>query len=138
MAIAQVFLLYVAVAALQLAYQAALGYLAITQQAVWPYLVGKAGQQRRITPEATEHPAQLPHVGAEQAVAQRAVYLMDQPFAGQELMSVPDVRQVLFSPCQPSYYDKLLISSRAGTGRATTLTSATGTDSGPERGTATA
>lgn len=96
MAIAQVFLLYVAVAALQLAYQAALGYLAITQQAVWPYLVGKAGQQRRITPEATEHPAQLPHVGAEQAVAQRAVYLMDQPFAGQELMSVPDVRQVLF------------------------------------------
>ena len=96
MAIAQVFLLYVAVAALQFAYQAALGYLAITQQAVRSYLVGKAGQQRRIAPEAAEHPAQLPHVGAEQAVALCAAYLMGQPFTGQELMPVPDVRQVLF------------------------------------------
>ena len=95
MAIAQVFLSYVAVAALQLAYQAALGHLAITQQTVRPYLVGKAGQQRRIAPEAAEHPAQLPHVGAEQAVALRAAYLMGQPLAGQELMPVPDVRQVL-------------------------------------------
>lgn len=83
------------VSTLQLAYQLAFRQFPVSQQSVRAYLIGKAGKQDRVTLEAAEHPAQLTHVGAEQAVALCAAYLMRQPFAGQELVTVTDVRQVL-------------------------------------------
>ena len=90
-----VFLDNIPVSALQLAYQFALGHFPASQQAVRPDLIGKAGKQDRVTPEAAEHAAQLPHIGTKQAVALCTAYLMGQPFARQELMPIPHVRQVL-------------------------------------------
>lgn len=59
-------------------------------------MIGETGKKNRITTETAEHPAQLPHVGTEQAVALRAAYPMSQPFTGQQFVPVSYVGQVPF------------------------------------------
>ena len=83
------------VAAFQLAYQSTFGMLPASQKTVRAHLIGKAGKQCRVTTEAAEHTAQLPHIGTEQAVALCAAYLMGQPFTGQQFVPVSYVRQML-------------------------------------------
>lgn len=91
-----IFLIYIPVAAFQLAYQPAFGILPASQQPVWSHMIGETGKKNRITTETAEHPAQLPHVSTEQAVALCAAYLMGQPFTGQQFVPVSYVGQVPF------------------------------------------
>lgn len=58
-------------------------------------MIGETGKKNRITTKTAEHPAQLPHVSTEQAVALCAAYLMGQPFTGQQFVPVSYVRQML-------------------------------------------
>ena len=91
-AVADVFLIDVAVAALQFPYKGAFRYLPGTQKTVFTDIIGEDCQEQRVFPEPAESMASLYKVGSKQRISLHLGNITGESLARQQPVTISDVR----------------------------------------------